>query len=82
MKIRTLFIAALAASVLITGCTKKKASEEINTKSMAQIYSEEGTPVNVTTVKTGSFHSEITYDATLKGTPCCCFSFTGCCTEH
>ena len=67
MKIRTLFIAALAASVLLTGCTKKKASEEINTKSMAQIYSEEGTPVNVTTVKTGSFHSEITYDATLKG---------------
>ena len=67
MKIRTLFIAALAASVLLTGCTKKKASEEINTKSMAQIYNEEGTPVNVTTVKTGSFQSEITYDATVKG---------------
>ena len=67
MKIRTLFIAALAASVLLAGCTRKKASEEINTKSMAQIYSEEGIPVNVTTVKTGSFQSEITYDATVKG---------------
>ena len=67
MKIRTLFIAAIATSVILTGCTKKGASEEINTKSMAQIYNEEGTPVNVLTVKTSSFQSAVTYDATVKG---------------
>ena len=66
MKIRTLCFAALAASVLLTGCTKKDTSE-INTKSMAQIYNEEGTPVNVLTIKTGSFQSQLFYDSTLTG---------------
>ena len=66
MKIRTLCFAALAASVLLTGCTKKETSE-INTKSMAQIYNEEGTPVNVLTIKTGSFQSQLFYDSTLTG---------------
>ena len=66
MKIRALCLAALAASVLLTGCTKKDTSE-INTKSMAQIYNEEGTPVNVLTIKTGSFQSQLFYDSTLSG---------------
>ena len=66
MKIRTLCLAALAASVLLTGCTKKDTSE-INTKSMAQIYNEEGTPVNVLTIKTGSFQAQLFYDSTLTG---------------
>ena len=67
MKIRTLCLAAFAAAVAFTGCTKEKATEEINTKSMAQIYSEEGTPVNVATVKADTFTSALSYDATVNG---------------
>ena len=67
MKIRTLCLAALAASVALTGCNKDKTSEEINKKSMAQIYSEEGTPVNTAAVKTSSFQTALSYDATVNG---------------
>ncbi|MBO7047759.1 MAG: efflux RND transporter periplasmic adaptor subunit [Spirochaetia bacterium] len=67
MNIRTLCFAALAATVALAGCTKDKAAEEINKKSMAQIYSEEGTPVNVATVKTSSFQTALSYDAAVKG---------------
>ena len=67
MKIRTLCLAALAASVALTGCTKDKTAEEINKKSMAQIYSEEGTPVNIASVKTTSFQTALSYDATVNG---------------
>ena len=67
MKFRTLCLAALAASVALAGCNKEKTSEEINKKSMAQIYSEEGTPVNTATVKTSSFQTALSYDATVNG---------------
>ena len=67
MKIRTLCLAALAASVALAGCNKDKTSEEINKKSMAQIYSEEGTPVNIATVRTSSFQTALSYDATVNG---------------
>lgn len=67
MKFRTLCFATLAATVALAGCTKDKAAEEINKKSMAQIYSEEGTPVNVATVKTSSFQTALSYDATVNG---------------
>ncbi len=60
-------MAALAASVALAGCSKEKTSEEINKKSMAQIYSEEGTPVNTATVKTSSFQTALSYDATVNG---------------
>ena len=67
MKIRTLCLTALASAVLLTGCTKGKASDEVSVRSMNQIYEEEGTPVNTATVRTGSFQTSLEYDATVNG---------------
>ena len=62
-----LCLTALAITTVLTGCAKKETAEEINTKSMAQIYNEEGTPVNVMRIKAESFQSQLSYDATING---------------
>ncbi|MCQ2603894.1 MAG: efflux RND transporter periplasmic adaptor subunit [Spirochaetia bacterium] len=65
MNIRKLILAALAATLVFAGCTKKQS--EINTKSMAQLYAEDGVPVNTVTIKTENFRSYLNFDVTVNG---------------
>lgn len=61
-----LFLLILASAISLAGCAKKQ-TEEINTKSMAQIYAEEGIPVNTMIIRPEIFRSYISYNATVSG---------------
>ena len=63
------FVPAIAALafLLLSGCAAKKADEEIETRSMAQIHEEEGIPVTVVHVKKEFFASSLKYNATVTG---------------
>jgi len=62
-KFLSLLFFGLAFNFLLTSCEEEK----VQTRSMEQIYAEEGVPVRVVDVKKGNFEINLSYNAVLTG---------------